>query len=1026
MKEDNQDSMQTISNDTFKKIFKISGYIIGSILLLIITTIIGISLWLTPERITRIINNEAGKYVDADVHLEKLDYTLWSSFPYLGIQIDTLKIKSRSLQTQNLPDRLRTTGNLDSLVNLRNVTGKVNLLSLIKKNVVVKDIVLDGLDLNLVAVNDSINNFNIIPQNLLEKFNKFKINSFSINSVALTNSNLKFRYLSQSAELSTHLSKFKVTDKDNLYKLFCNGMLSLDLKNTEILHDFPYKVGGNIGFDSDMSKIDIKNLRVALGNIITDIVSDISVEGEPVINTLSVGIAPFRLNRFIDYLPLSIRKYLDGITLNIVPEMELKLNAPFNIASDKMPSVSSEFDIDRGSIILDIPVSDNLVINDIYLKGHLKIASDSTENSQLSIEKLSFCSEGFKVSANALADELTSDTVNLSINFHIDGNLDEISKIPLLRPYNLKMDINSDMTASCLISGLTEKPVVSDVILKGSADSHDIAMTPGKGITASGSNLSVELDGKIKGLLPEQLKDADILLKIALGNAKANLPGQNINLTKINTMLTARNGQGNAKAEVGSLSYNNGSNSMSVNSVVTDISIRQCAAKQRTNKYKPSKLTGEEEVIIKDFPHTPRFLTFSVPDNVKNLLYSTQASYSLKVGKGRFTTPVFPSDNIFSNIVLKGNLDTLSVKSMRLHTAGCGINLAGNITDLRGFIAGIQPEKLKIRMKMGIETLDINRVARVYENGVAATQGVAATLPSPKPTKADASDSVALLIPLNIDAKISASANHLIYTDLDITNITTDLEAVDGNAYIKDLSLHTPFASALVNFKYSTSDLSDLNMELNAKASDMNIVSFFDCYRNTLLKKMPYMSNLTGILSFDANAKIKLFPTMYLDVPSLTGDLNFRGRELSLHQSKFIRKITRFLFLHNKENIYFENLDVNATIHDNLVELVPFDFDFDRYKFTISGNNNLDGMMFYHIGIKKSLIPFPFGVNIKGTFDKPILRFGGAGLKPSDTEKVGAVIMEDKEINLLLNLKYGFMEFLKKASEDYEISQSLK
>ena len=325
---------------------------------------------------------------------------------------------------------------------------------------------------------------------------------------------------------------------------------------------------------------------------------------------------------------------------------------------------------------------------------------------------------------------------------------------------------------------------------------------------------------------------------------------------------------------------------------------------------------------------------------------------------------------------------------------------------------------LKIRMRLDLDTLDINRIARIYENGVALTQGVAATLPSPKPTVASRSDSVTLLVPRNLDAALDITARHLTYTDLDLTRVGATLAMRGGTAYIDSLRMTTPFGRASIDFAYSTSDTQNIFMKTNVRADSLDISRFFDCYRNTLLRMMPYMSNFSGVINAEADGRIDLFPSMFFNIPSLRAEIGFTGHGFTVRQNRFIRRITRMMLIRHSSPIEIPTFRIRADIHDNLIELYPFDIEFDRYRLSAAGIN-FDGDMYYHLGILESPVPFPFGINVKGNISMPLLRFGGPDFKPAEGETLTPDIMEKgRRINLLLNLKYGFSEFLKKAASD--------
>ena len=180
---------------------------------------------------------------------------------------------------------------------------------------------------------------------------------------------------------------------------------------------------------------------------------------------------------------------------------------------------------------------------------------------------------------------------------------------------------------------------------------------------------------------------------------------------------------------------------------------------------------------------------------------------------------------------------------------------------------------------------------------------------------------------------------------------------------------------------------------------------------------MPQMKNLDGVLSADLSAQLGYFPNMFVNVPSIGADFHLRGRDLTVHQDKFIRKITRMLMVHNSGDIHIHDMNVNAHVGSNLLELYPFVFEFENYKLQMEGVNNFDGDMYYHIGVEKSPVHIPFGINIQGNFSDPQIRFGGETFKTDKASAVTRSIMESHRINMMqLSRKY-LREFLHKAAQ---------
>lgn len=1020
----------------------VTGIVICSIVVLLIAAAVGLTLYLTPERLARLINEHASEYVDADVHVGKVDYTIWSSFPYLSLEIDTLRVTP-----DNVPAELRRVmpSDYNTLMYLTKLKGGINVRKLIYKELELESVSAEGLRVNLAQLNDSLNNYSIIPPDELEKLKKFKLSGFTASSVVLPEpSNISFFSVKPEVNANVTLKSLHLvrqnTEKD-MYHLYLDGNTTASMDSIEFLNGFPFSLGGNIFLADDLSGAALDNFNVNLGDMFAKIDISATIKDRISIDNLSYSIPGLDISSVLALLPETMRDKLPDMDFDLILSSSGRLDRPYNVGSGNLPEFSANIACDNGSLKYIPAKGKALNISKLGLDADIIVNGSNPNGSSIDIKRLEGEANGFKLSAKALAMNLLGEATNVDASVKLNGNLSGISGIAPLRQFGLKGNVDGIADLSIIVNDLTGNPSLSDANLEAVADIKQLTLSPKYRMALNANGGVAKLEGKVSGIDKDGLKDGLFSFDMSLRNA--GVRSDSLIASAKNVKIKGSNSSpltlsfSKLPSSLPPMNVNLSSSAAAVAIPQEKININ---AKKVTGKISTDGKNGKSNITIGSISMKEKDLNLNVQNVAANMVVkpvkqpvsnkkvSKVASiidkYSLtarvKTESGTLRTPAFPSDNTFRKLDLAVTPDTVNLNNLWLHSGGCGITLKGKVSDVRKFLADRSNGRLKVRMDMDIDTLDINRLARVYENGVAATDGKAATLPSPKPMHASHSDSVTMAIPKFIDAELNASANHLVYTDLDLTDISTLISVKNGVAKLSDLELHAPFADADINVVYSTEDLDDIFLAFDADLSDVDITSFFECYRNTLLKAMPYMSNLSGILSVQANGKITLFPTNYLDIPSLTANLEFQGRDLKIHQSKFIHRIARLMLIRHKGDLLIHNMDISANIHDNLVELDPFLFEMDRYKFVSGGTNNFDGDMFYHIGVQHSPIPFPFGVNILGSFNHPRIRFGGVGLKPSDSEKVSSQIMENHEINLPMNLKYYFIEFIKKASEDYE------
>ncbi len=1034
------------------KIIKITLITIGSVIGVIILGILGVTLWLTPERLAKIVNEESDKYVNANVHVSSIDYHIWTSFPYLKLEIDSLDVHSKVLESIDNCREMSIPEGSDQLISISDMKGSINVFKLIRKIISLKNVEINNLNLNVLQINDSLGNYNILSKAQIDKLKQFKINGFNTDSFILKGNNLiQYRNLPKEFDIRMKLdSVIMVNEKrDSKYAFDFNGKLSVDANYDSILNNIPLNLQGEIVLPTDLKYAGLENFTVGLDNLKLKFDLLANIDKNIQISKFDYILNPLDVFSLLPYLPTQSQAYINDLSGKLLIKSKGKLLHPYNPLNDTIPMFTSDLSFFDGEIAYK-----NFKISDITGELEVRLNGKDRKSSFIDLHDLSIKGEGLNLTMGAKVKKLLSETPFFDCDLKLQGSLEKLgNKIPKIKNMSLNGNSKIDSKISFYLNynnGIS----LQDVNCSAKVAFNDMRINPETQMKAGVKKVDISLSGKIEEFATDRFKinnistvinssgisftTPDLVLKgdnlklngelSSKGNINATLNNIIVNNRKdslnlsagtinIRSSQTNNNITGNGKIDmvkVNSPAAGIDINDISFNGNIFTKSLMQNAAKLSVRN---SHIT---DVTTEDTPrHTPEFIRFNLADKAQQIINNIKGSLGVKVKSGNLKTKAFPVDNRFSDIDVFSNIDNLKINNIKFKSGGCAITLTGLVENLREFMISEGNKTLKSNFNLSIDTLNLPRIARIYENGVANTSGIDKTLPVPKPP-VSASDSAALLIPRNLDISVNASANHLLYTDLDLSDLSTLLAVKDGDARIGNLKVSAPFGKAAVDVVYSTADIRNMYLDFNADMQEFELVDFFECYKNTLIKAMPYLSNLSGDLSAIAKGRISIFPTMYFDIPSMTASLDFKSRKLSVHQNKFIRRITRLMLIHTSEDIQIPNLNIKASVHDNLIELDPFNFIFNRYTLNLSGINNLNGDMFYHIAIMKSPVPFPFAFNIKGTFAHPKLRFGGARLKTDDTEKVAADVRESKplEINMTQNLKYGFMEFLKTAAAE--------
>lgn len=136
-----------------KKGIKITLISVSSLLGLVLLTFL-VACWLifTPARLTAIVNKLSDKYLTCQSSFQKVDLTLFRTFPDAGIDIHNVVLVNPMEGTD------------DTLARLNSLVLAVNVRDFVKnRDIIVKQVLLDGVKANIYTNADGKSNYDIFP-----------------------------------------------------------------------------------------------------------------------------------------------------------------------------------------------------------------------------------------------------------------------------------------------------------------------------------------------------------------------------------------------------------------------------------------------------------------------------------------------------------------------------------------------------------------------------------------------------------------------------------------------------------------------------------------------------------------------------------------------------------------------------------------------------------------------------------------------------------------------------------------------
>lgn len=942
------DSLKTTADgapprrNTGRKVAKWIGVTLGSVVGLCALILTIATLYLTPARLTELINRRASDFLNAEVVSHNARFTLWSTFPRLCIRIDSIRITSRSLD--NLPASVRQTlpANYRDLAYCGEIKGGINLMSLLGGSIKLHDVSTEKFSLNLVSVNDTTANYFVLPP---EGLSVERIPKISANSVRMLNPG-KITFFSAASGLDGELSlkdlKIKELERSNNYDVTVEGFVSAVYRNIRLLNTFPFKLYGGVALKFNPFSLRLSDYKIALGNLRSSAGLNLTAGNNPNMDYFDFRTESFNLVKLLGYLPEKLTGDISSINLSPMVKLSARLVKPYKLSSSALPTIELKCTASQEAITYSLGEGQSIPISNSHLEAVFYFDGDNPDKSTLSMPQLDVQVDGMKCSLAAVVTGIMNKP-DVKTSLNVSAPLSKIAGyVPQFSRFDVSGDVDTDISVNFSLPSLTEfKP----------------------------DSLAIAGDVRLKNL------------SLANSNMKFRMNDMNLSFT--------------------------------------------LAGKDKTDKPFRSKPQFADRASLAALPHTPEVLTVNLPDTVRKLLSQIDYSFDIASGPAVLTLRHYPEALRFGDIDLSLTNDKLDLRDFSFKSGPSSLAMKGSVSGLYNFLTAeagnVAP--VNLLMDINIGKLNINALAKAYEDAVVAATGHAPA--SAESIHAVASDSVAMLIPRNINARIRATAAETIWTNLYFKGLTADILVRNGDAFINDLNLTTSFAGASGKVRYSSGDIQNMSLMLDLNLSDIDMKRMYGKFP-TLVAAVPQITNFSGIFGSTGKISAQIYPNMAFDMNSLEADLKLTGRNMKLNQNKFIHRVVRMLGIRNSLPIIIDNLDVHAYVHDNLLELYPFIFGFDKYKIQFEGLNNFAGKLDYHVAVLKSPVPLRFGINITGDYSHPHLGFGRAEWNNRKSSEISSEISKTLSFNLVNQLKkYGTM-FIHKAAVSQSSSKSNK
>lgn len=1085
---------------------KTLGWVAAGCVGLLLLVMCVVAWYLTPERLTPLVEKYGSEYLKADVRADRVELTVWSSFPQVRLDVTGLNLTSRTLQGQ--PDSIMAALPADAsrLLRAGKISGSINPWKLLGGVISLGDIAVSGAELNLVSYNDKINNFDILPPSGEKEKKEEEPWNIRFGDITLDAPG-GIRYYDAKGGMLVSLDSPSVSvhpldaDCRRLHLAF-NTPVTFATGGRGILTSLPIALQGDIAWTMTPLSVSTDNLAINLAGVQAQLKAGFKSDSQPELTACRLHVDPVELLPLAKLLPEDTRRelsVLDDIDSDLKIGLEADVATPYFPASGQAPSVNVDFTIPECHFAMkDTHGKDMLRLDRIKASGAFLFNGAHPDASRLEIPVFDVEGQDVNLKLTATADEVLSADPRLTLTSRGQADLSAFAGLIPLPGVVLKGMVDADASIKCHLSDLLDMkyenvdadgsveirgllcslPVLTTELyarvakfsfgnnmtsrdsgrlitglLRAEADIDTLyCEVPGISLGIRGANLQAgATEALLKKRSPKEIVPMGVRLTASRITAASSTDTMQVLATALDANGSVSRYEGGAESallkaslKADRLRYTDPSLRLRTRNLDADIAAhlrergkntkspyqrRYDAIARRNPGLSPdsiAKLASRPRRTVAD----PSVVRVELDNGIKALFRQWGIRGHVNSDRVAMTYIAYPVRTIIENLAFDFSLDSLRLHQARIRSEENSMTLSGTVSNMRQMMLGRVRTPLKIRFDANVDNLNLNRIAYNYRLGQAlqTQRGYLARISPDEedalvraaaavPVEASPADTVPLLVPRNIDAVMKLRANTVTYDNLLLRQAGASIAMNDGAFSVDSLTALTDFGDAYLNLIYSSRDIEKMNIALDVGMSNVHLNDLMTTFPQ-IPEMMPMITNLDGMVGARLAGSVEMFPNMDLDIASLNAMLNISGSGLTLQQDPTIRKIARMMFIRKKGALTIDDMNVQVAVHDNVLRLYPFRFGLEKYKFALLGENDLAGNMYYHLSVLKSPVPFRFGLNIKGTFDKPKFRFGGPKYKENEAIEMVNLI-EGQRVNFVKAMRLELHKLINKAALSY-------
>lgn len=297
-----------------------------------------------------------------------------------------------------------------------------------------------------------------------------------------------------------------------------------------------------------------------------------------------------------------------------------------------------------------------------------------------------------------------------------------------------------------------------------------------------------------------------------------------------------------------------------------------------------------------------------------------------------YSSPDFPQGMKLSTASFSFIPEKASINSMKGSVGKSDIDIQGYVSNYMAYMFGKGGDTtVKGKMTFRSKKFDVNEWMTEEET---------------TETSAVAEETGVFEVPRDIDFVLSSSIDQVLYSNMDMKNMTGNVIVKDGIVRLDQLAFNSMGGKIVTNGTYNTQDISTPKFDMDLKIDQVQIKEAYNTF-STIQAFAPAAQNMEGTFSSVLSMAGILGQDMMPDMNTLGGKGVATIISATMKGSKVMQGISTLTNVPELDPMQLKNVLVQFEIHDGKIFVKPFDVKAGKVKMNVEGNQSVTGDLDY-------------------------------------------------------------------------------